>query len=142
MSYLLDTCTISEYLKRKPNSQVIFWLDEQLEESLFISILTIGELKKGINKIRNTNPNRYRKLSKWIVKVEARFKNRILPLNENVINIWASMCGENEAKGKKLPVMDSLIASTAIEFNLIIVTRNTNDFDSLPVKTFNPWNDN
>ncbi len=139
MNYLLDTCVISEYIKKQPNNKLIDWLDEQPETSLFISILTIGELKKGVIKIKNTNLNRYNKLSQWIIQIETRFQDRILPLNQNVINIWAKMCGENEAKGKKLPVMDSLIASTAIEFDLIIVTRNIDDFDSLSVKTFNPW---
>jgi predicted nucleic acid-binding protein len=139
MNYLLDTCVISEYIKKQPNNKVIDWLDEQPETSIFISILTIGELKKGVIKIKNTNLNRYNKLWQWIIQVETRFQDRILPLNQNVINIWAEMCGENEAKGKKLPVMDSLIASTAIEFDLIIVTRNIDDFDSFSVKTFNPW---
>jgi hypothetical protein len=139
MSYLLDTCIISEYVKKKPNNNVIFWLDNQLEESLFISILTIGELRKGIIKIKNTNPDRYKKLWLWIIKVETRFQDRILPLNQNVINIWAEMCGKNEAKGKKSSIMDSLIAATAIEFDLIIVTRNIDDFDCLSVKIFNPF---
>ncbi len=139
MTYLLDTCVISEYIKKQPNNQVIYWLDEQPESSLFISVLMIGELKKGVIKIKNSNPNRYNKLWQWIIQVETRFQNRILSLNQNVIDIWATMCGENEAKGKKLAVMDSLIAATAIEFDLIIVTRNIDDFDSFSVKIFNPW---
>ncbi len=139
MNYLLDTCIISEYIKKKPNQQVIKWLDEQDEASLFISILTIAELKKGIIKIKNSQPQRYQKLTKWLPKVEQRFAGRILPLNNNLLDTWAIICGESEGKGKKLPIMDSLIASTAYEYNLIIVTRNVSDFNFSPFKVFSPW---
>ena len=139
MNYLLDTCIISEYVKKKPNQQVIKWLDEQDEASLFISILTIAELKKGIIKIKNSQPERYQKLTKWLQKVEQRFAGRILPLNNNLLDTWATICGESEGKGKKLPIMDSLIAATAYEYNLIIVTRNVSDFNFSLLKVFSPW---
>ena len=139
MNYLLDTCIISEYVKKKPNQQVIKWLDGQDEASLFISILTIAELKKGIIKIKNSQPERYQKLTKWLPKVEQRFAGRILPLNNNLLDTWATICGESEGKGKKLPIMDSLIAATAYEYNLIIVTRNVSDFNFSLLKVFSPW---
>ena len=139
MNYLLDTCLISEYVKKKPNQQVIQWLDGQDEASLFISILTIAELKKGIIKIKNSQPERYQKLTKWLPKVETRFAGRILSLNHNILDTWATICGESEGKGKKLPIMDSLIAATAYEYNLIIVTRNVSDFNFSLLKVFSPW---
>ena len=139
MNYLLDTCIISEYVKKKPNQQVIQWLDGQDEASLFISILTIAELKKGIIKIKNSQPERHQKLTKWLPKVEQRFAGRILPLNNNLLDTWATICGESEGKGKKLPIMDSLIAATAYEYNLIIVTRNVSDFNFSLLKVFSPW---
>ena len=128
MTYLLDTCVISEYVKKQPNQQVINWIDAQEESSLFISIITIAEIKKGIVRIEKSQPSRYQKLEKWLQKIEQRFTNRILPLNENILDTWAKICGQSEAQGKKLPIMDSLIAATASENNLIIVTRNLSDF--------------
>lgn len=139
MNYLLDTCVVSEYVKKKPNFQVIQWLDEQNEDSLFISILTIAELKKGIIKIKKSQASRYQKLNNWLLKIEQRFAGRILPLNKNILDTWAKICGESEASGKKLPIMDSLIASTATQHNLIIVTRNIDDFKFSSNQLFNPW---
>lgn len=139
MNYLLDTCVLSEYVKKKPNFQVIQWLDEQNEDSLFISILTIAELKKGIIKIEKSQASRYQKLNNWLLKIEQRFAGRILPLNKNILDTWATICGESEASGKKLPIMDSLIASTATQYNLIIVTRNIDDFKFSSNQLFNPW---
>ena len=109
MNYLLDTCVLSEYVKKNPNYQVINWLDNQDETSLFISILSTAELKKGIIKIQKSQPNRYQKLWNWLQKLEPRFASRILPLDEKTINTWAIICGHSEAEGKKLPIMDSLI---------------------------------
>lgn len=139
MSYLLDTCVISEYAKKKPNQSVIEWLDLQQEDSLFISILTIAELKKGIFKIKNSQPERYQKLSNWLKKIEERFDDRILPLSQQILNIWAKITGESEAQGNKLPIIDSLIGATAEEYQLIIVTRNVNDFNFSSFKVFSPW---
>ena len=140
MKYLLDTCVLSEYVKRKPNAQVISWIDDQDERSLFISILSIAELKKGIFKIKNSNPNRHKKLLHWLQQIEQRFSERILPLNKNILNIWAVICGQAEAKGNKPPIIDSLLVATAYEHDLIIVTRNTSDFKFSPIRLFNPWN--
>lgn len=139
MNYLLDICVLSEYAKKKPNQQIIQWLDEQEEARLFISILTIAELKKGIFKIRNSQPERYKKLSQWVEKIEQRFNQRILPLSDKILFSWAKLSGESEAKGNKLPIMDSLIGATASEYNLIIVTRNVSDFDFSSFKVFSPW---
>jgi predicted nucleic acid-binding protein len=139
MNYLLDTCVLSEYVKKKPNQQVIQWLDRQNEDRLFISILTIAELRKGIIKIQNSHPLRHQKLKNWLEKIEQRFGERILPLNKEILDSWAKTCGESEAMGKKLAIMDSLIAATASEHNLIIVTRNIIDFQFSSIQLFNPW---
>lgn len=139
MTYLLDTCVISEYVKKQPCERVINWIDVPEESSLFISIITIAEIKKGVVRIEKSQPSRYQKLEKWLQKLEQRFTNRILPLNENILDTWAKICGKSEAEGKKLPIMDSLIAATASENNLIIVTRNISDFAFSSVKAFSPW---
>jgi hypothetical protein len=105
MSYLLDTCVLSEYVKKKPNEKVIQWLDEQEEASLFISLLSIGEIKKGIIKIEKKQPQRYQKLNRWLQKVELRFSGRIIDLDREIMNTWAILCGQCEAKGQKLPII-------------------------------------
>lgn len=139
MNYLLDTCVISEYSKKKPNQSVIKWLDDQQKDRLFISILTIAELKKGIFKIRKSQPERYVKLNKWSKILEKQFDGRILPLSQEILNTWAEITGESEANGNKLSIMDSLIGATALEYNLIIVTRNVSDFNFSLFKVFSPW---
>jgi len=78
MSWLLDTCTLSEYAKRAPAQQVIDWLDEQDEASLYLSVITIGEIEKGILKLRKSDPARSQKLTAWLGKVEQRFAGRKL----------------------------------------------------------------
>lgn len=139
MSYLLDTCVLSEYTKKNPNSQVIDWVDEQEEAGLFISILSIAEIRKGIVRITDSQPDKANKLRKWLEKLQTRFIERILPLDEKILNSWAVICGKSETKGVKLPVMDSLIAATAYEYGLTIVTRNVTDFNFSMVKVFSPW---
>lgn len=139
MTYLLDTCVISEYVRKKSNPHVIQWVDDQDESNLFLSVLTLGELKKGIIKIENTNSTRYEKLLEWLKIVESRFSDRILSIGNQTISIWAECCGKSEAKGKKLPIIDSLLAATAQEHELIIVTRNVDDFRFSSATTFNPW---
>ncbi len=139
MKYLLDTCVISEYVKKQPNYQVIEWVDRQNEPNLFISIITIAEIKKGIIRIENSQPQRYQKLTKWLNTIEQRFRGRILPLSNKILYIWAKICGDAEAQGKKIPIMDSLIMATAYDYNLTIVTRNINDFKYSDTKVFSPW---
>ena len=139
MTYLLDTCVISEYVRKKPNTHVIQWIDDQDESKLFLSVLTIGELKKGIIKIENNNPTRYEKLLKWLKTIENRFSGRVLSIGSQTISIWAECCGISEAKGTKLPIIDSLLSATAQEHALTIVTRNVDDFRFFSANTFNPW---
>ena len=85
---------------KQPCERVINWIDAQEESSLFISIITIAEIKKGIVRIEKSQPSRYQKLEKWLQKLEQRFTNRILPLNENILDTWAKICGKSEAEGK------------------------------------------
>jgi predicted nucleic acid-binding protein len=139
MSYLLDTCVLSEYVKKKPSPVVIEWLNSQVEDDLFLSVLTIGELKKGILKLEFTQPIKFTRLSDWVKKLELRFEGRILLIDMAIVNQWSQLCSQSEAKGKKLPIMDSLIAATAKAYNLTVVTRNVDDFYFASVNLFNPW---
>jgi len=138
MSCLLDTCVLSEYAKRAPAQEVITWLDEQDEASLYISVISLGEIEKGILKLRSSDPRRSQKLTAWLSKVEQRFAGRILPLDATALHVWAQIAAHAESLGQPLPVMDSLIMSTAQCHGLTVVTRNVQDFALYP-RVFNPW---
>ena len=138
MSWLLDTCALSEYAKKTPASKVIAWLDEQDEASLYLSVITIGEIGKGILKLRATDPRRSQKLTAWLGKVEQRFAGRILPLDAAALHVWAQISAQSELAGQPPPVMDSLLMATAQCHGLTVVTRNVQDFAMYP-QVFNPW---
>jgi predicted nucleic acid-binding protein len=138
VKYLLDTCLISELIKKVPNPAVVCWLDEQDEQSLFLSILTIGELQKGISKL----PDGARKdeLQAWVEHdLTLRFMGRIIDIEKEAMLIWGRLQGESERRGESLPVMDSLIAATAKAHGLVVVTRNVKDIERCQVRVCNPW---
>ena len=137
MNYLLDTCVLSEFKKPVPSAQVLAWLDAQTDDSLYISVLTIGELDKGIFKmppsVRKTN------LAAFVESLLARFDRHILELDTAVLRRWGKMIGSLEIKGRPIPVIDSLMAATALEHALTLVTRNEADFSDTGVTIKNPW---
>ena len=138
MSWLLDTCALSEYARKAPAPEVIAWLDEQDETSLFISVISLGEIEKGILKLRKTDPRRSQKLTAWLGKVEQRFAGRILPLDAAALHVWAQIAAHAELAGQPVPVMDSLLMATAQCHGLTVVTRNVQDFALYP-QVLNPW---
>lgn len=138
MSWLLDTCALSEYVWKTPAPEVIRWLDEQDEASLFISVISLGEIEKGILKLRASDPRRSQKLTAWLGKVEQRFAGRTLPLDTAALHVWAQIAATTELAGQPLPVMDGLLMATAQCHGLTIVTRNVQDFTPYP-QVFNPW---
>ena len=138
MSWLLDTCALSEYAKKAPATKVISWLDEQDETSLFISVITLGEIEKGILKLRKVDTRRSQKLTAWLGKVEQRFAGRILPLDAAALHVWAQIAAHTELAGQPMPVMDGLLMATAQCHGLTVVTRNVQDFVLYP-QVFNPW---
>jgi hypothetical protein len=138
MSWLLDTCALSEYVRKAPAPEVIRWLDEQDEASLFISVISLGEIEKGILKLRASDPRRSQKLTAWLGKVEQRFAGRILPLDAAALHVWGQIAATTELSGQPLPVMDGLLMATAQCHGLTVVTRNVQDFTLYP-QVFNPW---
>ncbi len=138
MSWLLDTCALSEYARKVPATKVIDWLDEHDETSLFISVITLGEIEKDILKLRKADPRRSQKLTAWLGKVEQRFAGRILPLDAAALHVWAQIAAYAEQAGQPIPVMDALLMATAQCHGLTVVTRNVQDFALYP-QVFNPW---
>lgn len=138
MSWLLDTCVLSEYARKAPAKKVISWLDEQDEASLFISVISLGEIEKGIIKLRANDPHRSQKLTAWLGKLEQRFKSNILSLDAAALHVWAQLSAQGELSGHPLPVLDGLLMATAQCHGLTVVTRNVQDFTPYP-QVFNPW---
>lgn len=138
MKYLLDTCVISEVIKREPNKNVISWLQAQDEANLFLSILTFGEIQKGIEK--HPDHNRKKKLKVWVEEdLKKRFENRIIPIDLKVVTNWGSTQGLAELAGKSMPTIDGLIAVSGLTYNCIVATRNTSDMEQSTAELFNPW---
>ena len=138
MRYLLDTCVLSEVIKSTPEEAVLRWLDEQEENRLFLSVLVLGEIRKGIEKLPDSR--RKRELHSWLHRdLQERFAGRIWEINEAVALTWGRLQGQAEAQGRKLPIMDGLLAATALEQNAILVTRNVVDFEVEGLEVFNPW---
>ena len=138
MKFLLDTCLISELVKKEPNPAVVNWLDEQDEQTLFLSVLNLGELQKGISKL----PDGAKKdeLQAWVeLDLVDRFTGRILDIDLATALCWGRLQGETERTGEKLPVMDSLIAATAAAHGLVVVTRNVKDMERCGARVYNPW---
>ncbi len=138
MSYLIDTCCISELVKKKPNQNVVKWFTDQDELSMYLSIITFGELRKGIEKLPNSKKKKELKL--WVKEdLNQRFKNRVLSINMEEVNKWGEILATAEKNGKLLPAIDSLIAATAQVHDLSVVTRNTKDMEGSGVEVINPW---
>ncbi|MSM39550.1 MAG: PIN domain-containing protein [Geobacter sp.] len=138
MKYLLDTCLISELVKKEPNPAVMRWLDEQDEQKLFLSVLNVGELQKGISKLAD-GPKKD-ELQAWVtLDLVERFVGRILDIDLDTALCWGGLQGAAEQAGDKLPVMDSLIAATAVAHGLVVVTRNVKDMERCGARVCNPW---
>ena len=138
MKYLLDTNVISELVAKNPLPQVIEWLDKIDNSLIYLSVITIGELTKGIERL----PESKRKtlLRDWLNdELLLRFQGHLLPLDTEVMLTWGALTATLEQKGRKLSAMDSLIAATAVQGQFILVTRNAADFVDTGVTILNPW---
>jgi predicted nucleic acid-binding protein len=135
MSFLLDINIISELISDKPNENVLNWFNSIPDESLYLSVLTIGEIRKGIENVKSKEKKE--KLRLWLeVDLRHWFGDKILPINEGVADRWGRLQFENK---KTLPAIDSLIAATALHFDLRLVTRNEKDFMFPSLEVINPW---
>ena len=138
MRFLLDTCVISELVSKQPNPNVVQWVDNVDENMLFLSAITIGEIKRGIEKLADSS--RKRALEDWLEDdLLIRFRDKILPIDTAVMLVWGQLAADLEMQGKPMPAIDSLIAATCLERGLDLVTRNESDFVHSGVTIINPW---
>ena len=138
MSYLIDTNVISELVRPKPDAAVLDWFSRTPDEALFLSVLSLGEIRKGVEKL--TNPEeapRREKLRLWLEHdLRDWFGPRILPIGPDVADHWGRLLAQ---AGRPVPAIDSLLAATALHHDLRLVTRNTRDFDYAGLEVINPW---
>ena len=138
MTYLLDTALLSELVKRAPNPDVVAWVDAQEEATLFVSVITFGELQKGISKLQDSQ--RKTTLQAWLSQsLTRRFGRRALPVDYAVAVAWGALQGDAERSGQTLPAVDCLIAATAQVHDLTVVTRNERDIQRCGARVINPW---
>lgn len=138
MKYLLDTCVISELITKQPNQQIVTWLDALPSPNVYLSVITIGEISKGIAKLPDSR--RKSQLSEWLhQELLVRFTERIAGIDLETMLIWGELAGRLELSGHPMPAIDSLIAAIALRGDFHLVTRNTNDFRETGVNIVNPW---
>lgn len=136
--FLLDTNIISELVKPRPEQKVINWIQATDESLFFLSVLTIGEIRKGINSLPSGNKRAL--LESWLGNdLVMRFAGRILSIDFGIAERWGLLSAQAKASGVLLPVIDGLLAATALHHNLTFATRNTNDVKLAGLSVFNPW---
>lgn len=141
MSYLLDTCILSKGRKTDSDSHKLKqWIDQHPETSYFTSIVCIGEIQAGISKLKQEEHKKRMIFENWLLSdLIPRFQDRILGIDIHTCLLWGQLRGEAQRKGRTLPVIDALIAASALQHQLILVTENTKDFSNINLPLFNPF---
>ena len=135
MSYLIDTNVISEIIKKKPKQSVIKWFDSIPNNELYLSVITFGEIRKGIETIED--PQKKETLRVWLEhELPSWFDNRIISITKEISDRWGRLHAEIR---RPIPAIDSLLAATALHLDLAIVTRNIKDFNYSALEIINPW---
>jgi hypothetical protein len=132
--YLLDTNVVSEPLKKRANEDVIRFFQTTDPSALHLSVLIIGELRKGVAARRSRDADGAARLASWVDGLERSYAERIIPIDSAIASLW----GEWSAQRSR-PVIDTLLAATAVSRQMVLVTRNIRDIADLPVQTLNPW---
>jgi predicted nucleic acid-binding protein len=136
--YLLDTCVVSEFIKPQPSKNLVEWLRSTDDLQMGISVITLGEIQNGISRL--DDGDRKDRFQEWLNdELVLRFDNRILPVELNDAVKWGELMGQARRNGAPLPSTDTLIAATALNRHMTVVTRNTKDFERIGVPTLNPW---
>lgn len=138
MSFLLDTNVVSEWVKPRPNAGVVAWLAEADEDRVFVSVITLAELRYGIE--RMAAGNRRRRLDEWLRnELPLRFEGRVLSIDIAVADAWGKVAARSQDLGRPMSVADAFIAATVEVHGLTLVTRNASDFEPTLKAIVNPW---
>jgi predicted nucleic acid-binding protein len=138
MNFLLDTCALSELIKKTPNANFLKWISSRPKDALFISAITIAELWQGV--VNLPASAKKDKITRWFLELKNEYGGHVLNVDSTVAEKYGELQGLALRHGKPIPVLDCLIAATALSNHLILVTRNVKDFSCAEVKLFNPWN--
>jgi predicted nucleic acid-binding protein len=139
VSYLIDTNVLSELRRKQPDHHVVAWFSERPAQSLFLSVLTLGEIRKGIERLNHSQTDAARKLvlNDWLEQeLPTFFLGRLLDVDAAVADRWGHL---QAVAGRPVPAIDSLLAATALQHKLTLVTRNVKDFADMGVDLINPW---
>lgn len=138
MKYLLDTNVVSELISKRPDKKVLEFVSSLNENDVLLSVITIGEIKSGIEKLDDSKKKEL--LNVWLNEdLLNRFSNRLLTIDLDIMLVWGEIIQKNKKIGNPLPIMDSLIGATCISNNLTLITRNERDFHTLDIKVINPF---
>lgn len=138
MSFLLDTNVVSEWVKPRPDPGVIAWLADVDEDRVFLSVVTLAELRHGVERL--ADGNRRRHLDAWLRdELPLRFEGRVLSVDQAIADHWGEVVARREAAGRPIGIMDAFVAATANVYGLKLVTRNESDFRSAVKEMINPW---
>lgn len=137
MNYVLDTCVVSELVKPIPAASVVEWLAAIPADQLFLSALTVGEMKRGIMKLPASKKQVC--LVTWFETLLTDYQDRIIPVDLAVAEAWGTLQAQAEAAGQKMAIIDGYIAATASAHQMMIVTRNEDDFAMCHQDVVNPW---
>ena len=138
MNYILDTNVISELVAARPNQKVVDWIQSVESNQVFLSVIAIGELKKGIEKLLDSD--RKEKLDQWLHEdLLVRFEDQILIIDQETMLIWGRLVAQLEMIGLPISAIDSLLAATALQWQYTLVTRNTAHFAMAGIALLNPW---
>ena len=140
MNFLLDTNLVSQWAKPRPNSGVVSWLPDADEDRVFISVVTIAELRHGVERL--AIGRRRKLLNEWIEgELLFRFDQRILPIDAATADAWGRIVAHREGLGRPIGTMDAFIAATAQVHRLTLATRNQTDFEASVAAVVNPWSE-
>jgi predicted nucleic acid-binding protein len=134
---ILDTCTLAEVRRPAPNEAVVAAVRALPDEGLFLSVISVGEIAKGINLL--SAGKKRDMLASWLVALEGQFADRILGIDIETGKIWGELTARARKKGVVIPAADGLLAATALRHGLRVMTRNERDFKATGVRVVNPW---
>jgi toxin FitB len=140
VNFLLDTNVVSEGVKPRPNLGVMEWLATADEDRLFLSVVTLAELRYGVERLPVGRKSA--QLQEWLeTELAGRFEGRVVVVDEAVAATWGKLLAKADAAGRPLGAMDGFLAATATVHQMTLVTRNEMDFGAVAIKTFNPWSE-
>lgn len=138
MNYILDTNVISELVAAQPDPNVVRWIDSIDPQTIYLSVITVGEIQKGIEKMDDSQ--RKTVLKTWLMEdLLVRFQDHLLSLDTPVMLTWGTLLARMKKIGKPMPAIDSLLAATAVQHGYTLITRNVRDFEQAGVSLLNPW---